>query len=220
VRARARVRVCVHKIDSKDCTSRTPGRKRDLDKKRDFYLGGASYCYDHENIKRDYLATRSRLKRSPINIIARVSSRATRVPLGASTDPRVFRLKGRFSRICLCVYEISALIIRARRDKSPRGVINRGVRRYRLFAYRRPLIRRSNLNDIAVSGAQCRLYRYLPHKRHRGAQNNGAIDSRPGSSNVLARARARDLSSNAAGPEGEGTSAARGRGLLACRVAP
>jgi hypothetical protein len=73
---RARVCVCVRKIDSKDCTSRTPGRTRDLDKKRDFYLGGASYCYDHGNIKRDYLATRSRLKRSPINIIMRLSSRA------------------------------------------------------------------------------------------------------------------------------------------------
>jgi len=37
---------------------------------------------------------------------------------------------------------------------------------------------------------------------------------------TCSRARARGLSSNAAGPEGEGTSAARGRGLLASRVAP
>lgn len=38
-------------------------------------------------------------------------------------------------------------------------------------------IYRSNLNDIAVSGAQCRLYRY--HVKKRTGQNNDAIDSDP-----------------------------------------
>lgn len=57
----------MHKIGSKDW-SHGAGPRRDPDKNWDFYLGGASYCYGYENIKRDYLATIA-LERPTINII-------------------------------------------------------------------------------------------------------------------------------------------------------